>query len=147
MSNTNSISWPKMFDVARNKVNLYTDNRSVVNRTKLLILTNPTEIYNNPTQGVGLKRYLWQYNNDNIRALIQDRIIAQLRENEPCVDADKTSFSDRLMFSEEQVSHSAQDFNRLKMTVGLSTIYGNVVNFPIDLEDERKAMFGEPVTE
>ena len=136
-----------MFDVARNRVNLYTDSRSIVNRTKLLMLTDPTEIYNNLTQGVGLKRYLWQYNNDNVKALIKDRLKDQLRENEPCVDADKTSFADGLMFSEGQQSYSAQDFNRLKMTVGLSSIYGDIIKFPIDMEEERKKMFGEPITE
>lgn len=143
MSNTNSISFPKLFDVARNKVNLYTDNKSIVNRTKLLLLTDPTEIYNEPTQGVGLKRYLWQYNNDNVKALIRDRIVEQLRMNEPSVDADKTSFSDGLMFTEDKNKYSAQDFNRLKMTVGLSSIYGDTIRFPIDIENERKTMFGE----
>lgn len=111
------------------------------------MLTDPTEIYNNLTQGVGLKRYLWQYNNDNVKALIKDRLKDQLRENEPCVDADKTSFADGLMFSEGQQSYSAQDFNRLKMTVGLSSIYGDIIKFPIDMEEERKKMFGEPITE
>lgn len=143
MSNTNSISWPKLFDITRNRVNLYTDNRSIVNRTKLLMLTDPTEVFANPTQGVGLKRYLWQYNNETTRALVRDRIVEQLREHEPCVNADHTKFADDLVFSEPQKVASAQDFNRLKMTVVLETIYGGILRFPIDIEQERKKMFGD----
>ena len=56
---TNSLAWPSMFDVARNKVSVIEDNQSVVNRSKLLILTDPTELYMNPNFGVGLKKYLW----------------------------------------------------------------------------------------
>lgn len=62
---TSSIAWPKMFDISRNKLAVYEDNRSVVNRTKLLMLSDPTELYMEPNFGVGLKKYLWQYNNDN----------------------------------------------------------------------------------
>ena len=62
---TNSLAWPSMFDVARNKVSVIEDNQSVVNRSKLLILTDPTELYMNPNFGVGLKKYLWQYNTAN----------------------------------------------------------------------------------
>lgn len=143
MSNTNSIAFPNLFDVTRNRVNLFTDNRSIVNRTKLLMLTDPTEIYHNPTQGVGLKRYLWQYNNDNTRALVRDRIVEQLREHEPSVNADNTKFSDDLIFTEQQKSYNAQDHNKLKMTVVLETVYGNILRFPIDIEQERKKMFGD----
>ena len=62
---------------------------SIVNRSKLLILTEPTELYNNPDFGVGLKRHLFQYNNENQKAIIRDRIVEQLRLHEPCVDPDK----------------------------------------------------------
>lgn len=52
---TSSIAWPKMFDISRNKLAVYEDNRSVVNRTKLLMLSDPTELYMEPNFGVGLK--------------------------------------------------------------------------------------------
>lgn len=61
---TNSLSFPNMFDVARNKVGVISDNESIVNRSRLLILTEPTELYHNPDFGVGLKRHLWHYNTE-----------------------------------------------------------------------------------
>ena len=91
---TNSIAFPKMFDVSRNRVAILEDDQSVVNRSRLLILTEPTEIYNEPNQGVGLKRHLWQYNNKNQQAIVRDRIIDQLRLHEPCCVPENTQISD-----------------------------------------------------
>lgn len=122
MAHTTSWAFPNMLDPARNKVSTLEDNASIVNRTRLLMLTDPTELYNNPRFGVGLKRYLWQYNNDNTRAIIQDRIKLQLNEYEPCVDAESTQFSDGLLFSGDTMN-TAQSFNQLKMTVAVQTIY------------------------
>lgn len=113
-----------MFDVVRNRVAVLEGNASIVNRTRLLMLTEPTELYNAPTFGVGLKKYLFQYNNDNVKAMIQDRIKDQLRLFEPCCDADATDFADGLIFSGSQ--DNAQNFNRLEMSVGLKTIFGDV---------------------
>lgn len=123
MSKTNSIKFPNMIDVASNKVGLYTDNESIVNRTRLLFLSDPTSLYNNPTFGTGLKRYIFQYNNQNTLALIKDQMIEQLREHEPCVDPDKTSFLDGLIFTDKDNQLDRVDPNHLKMTVGLRTIY------------------------
>ena len=126
--------FPNLIDLARNCINIAEDNISVVNRSRLLILSNPTELYNEPLFGVGLKKYLWQYNTANVRAMIQDNIKEQLRLFEPSVVPDETQFEDGLMFSEsEDSSISAQEFNRLKMTVGLRTTFGTDVD--IDLND------------
>lgn len=127
MSNTQSLAFPNMFDVAKNKVSVFDGNQSIVNRCKLLILTEPTELFKNPTFGVGLKRYIWQYNTDNQKQIIRDKIVAQLRQNEPAVDADKTSFSDGLLFTGSTDNSAEQEYNILKMTVGLSTIYGDLL--------------------
>jgi len=120
---TNSLSFPNMIDPVRNRVATKTDNASVVNRTRLLMLTEPTELYNEPTFGVGLKRYLFQYNNENVKAMIKDKIVEQLRMFEPCCDAQATEFTDGLIFTGDT---DTQDFNVLKMSVGLKTIYGDV---------------------
>lgn len=126
---TSSLAWPTMFDVARNRVAVLEDNTSIVNRTKLLMLTDPTEVYNEPNQGVGLKKYLWQYNTDNTKALIQDNIKNQLSLHEPYVAAEKTQFSDGLIFTGSQVdSDIAQNYNQLKMTIAVQTIYGDTAN-------------------
>ena len=126
---TSSLAWPTMFDVARNRVAILEDNTSIVNRTKLLMLTDPTEVYNEPNQGVGLKKYLWQYNTDNTKALIQDNIINQLSLHEPYVTAEETQFSDGLLFTGSQTDFDiAQNYNQLKMTVAVQTIYGDTAN-------------------
>lgn len=126
---TSSLAWPTMFDAARNRVAVLEDNTSIVNRTKLLMLTDPTEVYNEPNQGVGLKKYLWQYNTDNTKALIQDNIKNQLSLHEPYVAAEKTQFSDGLIFTGSQVdSDIAQNYNQLKMTIAVQTIYGDTAN-------------------
>lgn len=122
---TNSFAFPNIFDVARNRVAMLSDNASVVNRTRLLMLTEPTELYNAPTFGVGLKRYLFQYNNENTKALIKDRIVDQLRLFEPCVDAQATEFTDGLLYTGS--GNTNQNFNKLEMTVGLKTIFGDTV--------------------
>lgn len=128
MLRTNSIAFPNMFDVSRGCVQVVSDNASIVNRSRLLILTEPTELYNEPNFGVGLKRHLWKYNTPNEQAIIKDRIVDQLRLHEPCVDADKTSFADGLLFSgSEDRKVSSDNYNQLKMTVGLHTVYGNQV--------------------
>lgn len=136
MANTTSIAWPNLFDVSRNRVNVVEDNVSIVNRTKLLILTEPTELYNSPTFGVGLKRYLWQYNTANTRSIIQDRIRDQLRLFEPCVDPDGTQFSDGLLFTGDINDEiSADNYNRLQMTIGLATKYGDVLDVELHPDD------------
>lgn len=138
MAHTNSLAWPNMFDVARNQISVYEDNTSVVNRVKLLILTEPTELYNSPTFGVGLKRYLWQYNTENTKAIIRDRIKLQLQSFEPCVDPDKTSFADGLLFSGGNNEASLlENQNQLRMTIGLQTIYEDTVTVQVDLESEK----------
>ena len=128
---TTSLAFPNMINVAGNRVSVKSDKDSVINRVRLLMLTDPTELYNSPDFGVGLKRYLWQYNTANTSALIQDRIVQQLRKYEPCVIADNTSFADGLVFSPDTVQSM---YNELKMTVGLHTIFEDELS--IVLNDE-----------
>lgn len=126
---TSSLAWPTMFDVARNRVAVLEDNTSIVNRTKLLLLTDPTEVYNEPNQGVGLKQYLWQYNTDNTKAMVQDRIKAQLDLYEPYVVPENTQFSDGLLFTgSNNTIDITQNYNQLKMTMAVQTIYGDTAN-------------------
>ena len=112
MAETTSFAWPNIFDVARNQVSIFEDNRSVVSRSRLLILSDPTSLYNSPEFGVGLARHLWKYNNENERALIRDRIVENLRINEPYVIPDETQFADSLLFTGQQNTFSAQEYNQ-----------------------------------
>ena len=131
MANTTSLSFPNMFNVSQNKVTVYEDSKSVVNRTRLLILTNPTELYNSPDFGVGLHRHMWKYNNDNEKAVILDRIKEQLRLHEPYVDPDKTDYADGLLFTGGSPSYDATKVNELEMTVSLSTTFADNVSIKI----------------
>ena len=128
---TTSLAFPNMINVAGNRVSVKSDQDSITNRVRLLLLTEPTELYNSPDFGVGLKRYLWQYNTANTSAIIQDRIVQQLRKYEPCVVADQTSFADGLMFSQDT---SQNRYDELKMTVGLRTVFDD--SLTISLNDK-----------
>ena len=123
---TSSLNWPNIFDVSRNRCAVAEDNASIVSRTKLMILTEPTELYMNPSYGVGLKRHMFKYNTENEKALIKDRIVAQLKLWEPRVDADKTQFSDGLLYTGD-INTIGQDYNTLNMTISLITTYGDTV--------------------
>lgn len=123
---TSSLNWPNIFDVSRNKCAVAEDNAAIVNRVKLMILTEPSELYMNPTYGVGLKRHLFKYNNDNEKARIRDRIVEQLKLWEPRVDADKTVFSDGLLYTGD-ANTLGQDYNKLNMTITLVTTYGDTL--------------------
>lgn len=124
MANTTSLKWPNMFDVSRNKVTVVEDNQSVVNRTKLLLLTEPTELFMNPDFGVGLRRHLFQYNTENQKAIIKDRIIKQLRLHEPCVVPEDTVLADGLIFTGDQ-NDPEQKYNKLELTCQLATTFGD----------------------
>lgn len=136
--NTNSLSWPNLFDVSRNCVAVKNDNSSIVSRTRLLILSDPTELYNDPSFGVGLKKYLWQYNTENTKAIIKDRIVEQLREREPSVIPDKTMFSDELIYTGSPTDGNAMEYNQLKMTVQLTTAYEDVISVELNSNDLQK---------
>ena len=133
---TNSLAFPVMFNTVNNGVAVLEGNNSIVNRTRLLFLTEPTELYNAPTFGLGLKRYLFQYNNENTKALMQDRMKDQLRLYEPCCDAEATEFSDGLLFTGSNNQVTSPPFDRLEMTVALKTIYGDTATVDItDLQE------------
>jgi len=129
---TTSIGFPNMFDVSRNRVATMSDNASVANRVRLLLMTEPTELYMNPTYGVGLKRFMFQYNNDNVIAQIKDRLVDQLRIWEPCVDATRTEVVRGLVYSGENQIESAADSDKLNLTITLYTIYGDTLNISVD---------------
>lgn len=134
MANTTSLAFPRMFDVSQNKVSVLNDSISIVNRTRLLMLTDPTALYNEPEQGVGLKRYIGRYNNDNVRAEIKDRIVEQLRAYEPCVVPDKTDWADGLIFT-GQPNDGRIKPHKLEMTIALKTIYDSTATVDIDIEE------------
>ncbi len=136
--NTNSLSWPRLFDVSRNCVAVKKNNASIVSRTRLLILSDPTELYNDPTFGVGLRKYLWQYNTENTKAIIRDRIVEQLRDREPSVIADKTQFADELLYTGTPTDNTTMEYNQLKMTVQLMTKYEDKVSVELNSSDLQK---------
>lgn len=133
MARTTSLNWPNMFDVSRNRVSVAEDNASIVSRSRLLILTDPTELYNNPNQGVGLKKYLWQYKTSNLKAIIQDKIKEQFRLHEPCSDSEKTQFVDGLVFTGSTSDNIYLENQKIEMTVGIVTTFGDTIN--VELND------------
>lgn len=135
-----SWAWPNMFNVSRSQVNLYNDTRSITNRVKLLLLTEPTELYMNPTFGVGLKRYLYTYNNDNTIALIRDRLVEQLRLWEPSVIPEETQIVRGNLYSRDPSDpiSVSERMNELNLTITLVTIYRETVSFDLTQSDVSK---------
>lgn len=134
-----SFSYPNMFDVSRSKVNLYNDIKSITNRVKLLLLTEPTELYMNPSFGVGLSKYMFTYNNDNTIALIKDKLIEQLKLWEPAVIAEETEVTRGLSYtSPDDTERSEEDLNKLDLTITLKTVYMQTVSFGINQSDVSK---------
>ena len=136
MANTNSLAFPNMFNVSQNRVTVIEDSKSVVNRSRLLILTEPTELYNSPNFGVGLRRHMWKYNNENVKGIILDKIKEQLRLHEPYVTPEDTKYADGLLFT----GSGKDDFtynkvNKLEMTVSMNTTFTEEVTLKIGEED------------
>lgn len=132
MAYTNSWAWPNIFNVSQNQVNIVEDNKSIVSRTRLLILSEPTSLFNSPDFGVGLKRHLWQYNTENQKAIIKDRIVAQLKLNEPSVFPEKTQYANGLLFTGSPSDDINQDYNQLKMTVAVVTNYNETLEVTVE---------------
>lgn len=130
MAETTSISFPKMFNVVQGKVSTLEDSESVTNRVKLLMLTQPTELYNNPDFGVGLKKYIFQYNKSNTFAIIADRIKQQLTMYEPCCNIEQTNITEGLKYSGED--NSVTEPNKLNLTVEVSTTFGSKMSIPLN---------------
>ena len=133
MANTTSWHYPNLFDVSRNGMSIAADGPSIVNRVKLLLLTDPTELYMNPTYGVGLRKYLFQYNNANTLSLIKDKIIEQLRLWEPCVVAEDTIIEPGNLFTGDP-ANNGQDFNTLKFTVIMTSKFGEKLTVNLNNE-------------
>ena len=135
-----SFAFPNMFDVSRNTVNVYTDTKAITTRVKLLMLTDPTELHMVPNFGLGLKKYLFTYNNDNTIALIRDKLIEQLRLWEPAVIPEETKVERGLAYTGSATEESEVDINHLKLTVTLTTSDMQSVTFGITPSDFTNAL-------
>lgn len=135
---TSSLKFPDMFDITHNSVKTLEGNQAIVNRDRLLLLSNPNELYNNPNFGAGLSQYLWTYNTPNTRAIIEQNIKDQLALHEPDVDAEETQFSEKLLSSNnvnayDTVNEYENEFN---MTVGLHTKYADDTALDLNIDKE-----------
>lgn len=130
MSKTSSWAFPNIINVAQNKCEILEDEKAVVSRVRLLMLTEPTEIYNEPDQGVGLRRYLWQYNLPIVESQIHERTISQLRDHEPYVNPDNTQFADGNLFTGSTQDPVMKE-NKLEMTLSVETSFGRTVRVTV----------------
>lgn len=135
MSNTTSLNFPYMFNVSQNRVSIISDNKAIANRTRLLILTDPTELYNNPDFGVGIRKHMWKYNTDNEKAIILDNIKSQLKLHEPYTVAEDTSYADGLLFTGGLDEEEVSKVNELEMTIALNTTFKQQTTVRIGEED------------
>lgn len=142
MAKTTSLAFPNLLNVAQNRVGVYEDNKSITNRSKLLILTEPTELYNEPNFGVGLRRYLFTYNTENQKAIIQDIIKRQLELHEPYCVADETEFIDGLAYTGRQDEVSKfTDLNKLEFTCAIKTVYQSTAEVELNTTNSKGGKF------
>lgn len=132
-----SFAWPNMFDVSRGNVSLYSNVKSITNRIKLLLLSEPTELFMEPNYGVGLRKHIFKYNNDNVIALIQDELIEQLRLWEPGVIAEKTRVERGPEYSWDPYNPElvSDRMNVLDIQITVFTIHEQEISFNITNSD------------
>lgn len=131
-----SWSWPNLFDISKGEVNLYRDTRSIVNRVKLLLLTEPTELYMCPNFGVGLKKFIFKYNNENVVPMIRDKLVEQLRLWEPRVIPEDTKVERGLKYTmDPNKPLNRHSLNELELTVTLTTSFMQTVGFNVTGQD------------
>lgn len=126
---TSSWNFPNMINVAQNCVGIATDYSSIQNRVALLLNTQPTEMYGSLDMGAGLKKFMWQYNNENTRAQMKEAIVSQIRKYEPCVDPDSITFIDEDDPSSDTnaIVSIQQEHNKVHIRVVMRTIFGDNV--------------------
>ena len=130
MAYTTSLAFPNMIDASRGIVTTYEDDKAITSRTRLLLLTEPTELYNEPNFGTGLKKFLWQYNTPNTTGMIKDLIRQKIKQYEPSVDAENSIIVDGLISEQSDIERI--DPNSVKLTVGMRTNYGK--DLSVDVE-------------
>lgn len=132
MANTTSIAFPNMISVTQNKVNLMSDTESVANRVKLLILSEPTELYNEPEFGVGLKRYIGRYNNNAVKSEIAERTRAQVSVNEPCVQPSTIEWSNGLEVTGHNLTRPQDTNGDCDMTLKMTTTFKTTLTIDVE---------------
>lgn len=138
MSLTNSLAFPNMFNVSSNTVSVYEDLQSVTSRTRLLLLTSPSELYNSSNFGAGLQQYIWQYNTVNTKAIMEKNIKDQLALHEPCAVPEDTIFSDGLQYTADPITGQSTLIpgNELDLTVAITTKFGTKANVDLNSENQ-----------
>jgi len=137
MAMTSSLRFPYMFDVARNRVAVLENDASVTNRTRLLLLTSPGQLYNAVDFGVGLPRFQLQYNSPVTSSLLEQRIRDQLTAYEPMVYPEQTILAKQPADAFGDINGSAEEVspNKLKATVALTTRFSEI-NVDIQMESD-----------
>lgn len=90
MADNTVVQNPKYYGIGFNfgkSINGYfstsADKKLVRENMKQILLTNPGERIMLPDFGVGLKRYLFEMNDDQLATVIRDKIVQQVAKYEP----------------------------------------------------------------
>ena len=91
---------------------------AIVQDFKMLILTNPGERIMDPAFGVGLKRFLFQQQGDNVYAALSSRVISQASTYLPQITVDKILFNQKTELGLD--SSDLVDNNIMSVTIRFS---------------------------
>lgn len=129
--NTSSWNFPNMINIAQNSIGILQDSNSIKNRLALLIKTEPTELFMNPEFGVGLKQYMWQYNNDTMRPIIEQKLTDKITQFEPSVIPESIEFKQTHDASITDATVTQEDANTFNITIVMQTNYGDTIEITI----------------
>lgn len=129
--NTTSWNFPNMINIAQNSIGILQDSNSIKNRLALLIKTEPTELFMNPEFGVGLKQYMWQYNNDTMRPIIEQKLVDKITQFEPSVIPESIEFKQTHDASITDATVTQEEANTFNITIVMQTNYGDTIEITI----------------
>lgn len=129
--NTSSWNFPNMINIAQNSIGILQDSNSIKNRLALLIKTEPTELFMNPEFGVGLKQYMWQYNNDTMRPIIEQKLTDKITQFEPSVIPESIEFKQTHDASITDATVTQEEANTFNITIVMQTNYGDTIEITI----------------
>lgn len=120
-----------MINIAQNSIGILQDSNSIKNRLALLIKTEPTELFMNPEFGVGLKQYMWQYNNDTMRPIIEQKLVDKITQFEPSVIPESIEFKQTHDASITDATVTQEEANTFNITIVMQTNYGDTIEITI----------------
>ena len=87
------------------------DKKLVKENMQQILLTNPGERIMLPDFGVGLRRYLFEMNDEQLATVIREKIVAQIARYEPLADIIDIQFKQQENEMKIRITYRLKDVN------------------------------------